>query len=169
MRLWWSPRHSWIACQLMAERITRGFTPFKEGEKVWLKAKNLNTQFTMRKLSPQWEGPFSIQKVISPLSYQLKLPVQWKIHPTFHATTLLSWYWETNVHGPKYLPPLPDLIDGQEEHEVEVLLAHKRHGKGYVFLVKWVGYPSLENSWEPEKNLSNAKQLLQTYKKSRNL
>ena len=32
-----------LARQLMAERITRGFTPFKEGEKVWLKARNLNT------------------------------------------------------------------------------------------------------------------------------
>ena len=32
-----------LACQLMAEIIIRGFTPFKEGEKVWLKAKNLNT------------------------------------------------------------------------------------------------------------------------------
>ena len=40
-----------LACQLMAERITRGFTPFK-GEKVWLEAKNLNTRFMTRKLSP---------------------------------------------------------------------------------------------------------------------
>ena len=42
-----------LACQLMAERVTRGFTPFNEGEKVWLEAKNLNTQFTSRKLSPR--------------------------------------------------------------------------------------------------------------------
>ena len=42
-----------LARQLMAERITRGFTPFKEGEKVWLEAKNLNTWFTSRKLSPR--------------------------------------------------------------------------------------------------------------------
>ena len=61
--------------------------------------------------------------MISPLSYQLKLPVQWKIYPVFHVT-LLSWYQETNVHGPNYLPPPPDLIDGQEEHEVEALLSH---------------------------------------------
>ena len=41
-----------LAHQLMAEKIIRGFTPFKEGEKVWLEAKNLNTWFTTRKLSP---------------------------------------------------------------------------------------------------------------------
>ena len=41
-----------LARQLMAERITRGFTLFKEEEKVWLEAKNLDTRFTTRKLSP---------------------------------------------------------------------------------------------------------------------
>ena len=73
--------------------------------------------------------------MISPLSYQLKLPVQWKIPSIFHAT-LLSQYRETDIHGPNYLPPPPDLIDRQEEHKVEALLTHKRHEKGYVFLVR---------------------------------
>jgi hypothetical protein len=54
-------QHAWdkalatheLAQQLMAERITRGFTPFKQGEKVWLKAKNLRTRFITKKLSPR--------------------------------------------------------------------------------------------------------------------
>src|ERR1700733_10944773 len=157
-----------LARQLMAERITRGFTPFKKGEKVWLEAKNLRTGFTTRKLTPRREGPFAIEKVITPLAYQLKLPVQWRIHPVFHAT-LLSWYRETDVHGPNYLPPPPDLIDGQEEHEVEVLLFHKKWGKSYVFLVNWKGYPSSENSWEPEQNLTNTEDLLSAYKELRGI
>src|ERR1700733_990203 len=157
-----------LARQLMAERITRGFTPFKKGEKVWLEAKNLRTGFTTRKLTPRHEGPFAIEKIITLLAYQLKLPVQWRIHPVFHVT-LLSRYRETDVHGPNYLLPPPDLIDGQEEHEVEALLSHKKRGKGYVFLVKGKGYPSSEHSWESEQNLSNAEELLSAYKESKEI
>lgn len=153
-----------LARQLMAGWITRGFVPFKKGEKVWLEAKNLKTGFTTRKLTLRCEGPFIIKKVVTPLAYQLKLPAQWRIHPIFHAT-LLSWYQETDIHGPSYLPPPPDLIDGQEEHKVKALLSHKKRGRGYIFLIKWKGYPSSENSWEPEQNLSNAGDLLSEYKR----
>ena len=89
-------------------------------------------------------------------------------HPVFHAT-LLSRYRETDVHGPNYLLPPPNLIDGQEEHEVEVLLSHKKRGRGYVFLVKWLGYPLSENSWEPERNLTHSTDLLSDYKKAKGI
>ena len=40
---------------------------------------------------------------------------------------------ETETHGTNYLNPLPDLIDGQEEHEVEAIIAHKRQVQRYLF------------------------------------
>ena len=60
------------------------------------------------------EGPFTITKVMGPLTYQLKLPKTWKVHNIFHAN-LLSPYKENEVHGPNFLQPPPELVEGEEE------------------------------------------------------
>jgi hypothetical protein len=111
----------------MASRVNKKFKPFKVGDKVWLESKNLKIGYPTRKLSPKQEGPFVIQEVLSRLSYRLKLPPQWKIHPVFHAT-LLTPYKENETHGANFLTPPPDLVEGQEEDEVEAIIAHKKHG-----------------------------------------
>jgi hypothetical protein len=81
--------------------------------------------------------------------YQLGLPPSWKIFNTFHAS-LLSPYRETTLHGPNYLEPPPDLIDGEEEYEVEQVLDQRTHGRGKKkqYLIKWKGYSPAHNSWE---------------------
>ena len=149
----------------MAEKITRNFQPFTQGQKVWLEAKNLQVGGTYRKLRALREGPFIIEEVLGPLTYRLKLPHGWKIHPVFHAS-LLSPYQETQTHGPGYAEPPPDLIDGHEEYEPETILRHKKVRGGHLrFLVKWKEYPTSENSWEPEENLLHSKRLLHAYKR----
>jgi hypothetical protein len=152
-----------LARQTMMERITQKFIPFKKGNEVWLDSKNLKLPYPTRKLAPKREGPFSIIEVISPLSYRLKLPDQWKIHPVFHAH-LLTPFRETSTHGSNYLHPPPDLIDGVEEHEVEFITRHRLRGHSHQYLVKWKGYPTADNTWEPESNLDHAAELLKEYK-----
>ena len=109
---------------------------------------NLRSRTGNKKLLAKREGPFTITNVLGPLTYRLKLPPQWHIHPVFHAS-LLTPFIENEVHGPNYSMPPPDLIDGEEEYEVENILAHKMKQRTMHFLVKWKGYPSSENSWEP--------------------
>jgi hypothetical protein len=116
-----------LAQQTMMEQITQKFIPFKKGDEVWLDSKNLKLPYPTRKLAPKREGPFPIIKVISPLSYQLKLPIQWKIHPMFHAH-LLTLFQEMSAHRSNYLCPPPDLIDGIKEHEVKFITWHRLHG-----------------------------------------
>ena len=89
------------------------FTPFEVNNKVWLKARNLKQNILDPKFAPKREGPFTITKVLSPLSYELKIPTSWKIHPVFHAS-LLSPYHENDIHGLNFLTPSPDLIDNKE-------------------------------------------------------
>ena len=149
----------------MAERYPLTYKPFKEGEKVWLEAKNLNVGGEYCKLRSLREGPFIIDQVMGPLTYKLRLPRQWKIHPVFHAT-LLSPYKETATHGPSFSMPPPDLIDDEEEYKVETIVRHKRvKGGSLWYLIKWVGYPISKNSWQSEEHLENAKEILDAYKR----
>ncbi len=55
------------------------------------------------------------------MTCQLHLPEQWGIHPVFHVD-LLTPYKETEFHGRNFKQPLPDLIDGEEEYEVEQII-----------------------------------------------
>jgi hypothetical protein len=89
-----------------------------------------------------------------PITYELCLPVQWKLHPVFHVD-LLTPYRETEFHGANYDKPPPDLIDGEEEYEVEHIVASRRFGRGckLQYLVKWKGYPDAENQWVAEEDV----------------
>jgi hypothetical protein len=89
--------------------------------------------------------------------------MQWKIHPVFHAH-LLTPFQETSAHGSNYLCPPSDLIDGIEEHEVEFITRHRLCGHSHQYLVKWKGYPTVDNMWEPKSNLEHAAELLKEYK-----
>jgi hypothetical protein len=97
------------------------FEPYQTGDKVWLEGCNLTTTHPSAKLAPRCYGPFPITRVISRTSYQIQLPSQWKIHNVFH-TTLLTPYKETPLNGKQYQEPVPELIDGQPEWEVEAIL-----------------------------------------------
>lgn len=44
--------------------------------------------------------------------------------------------------------------EDENEYEVERILAHKFKKQMRYFFVKWKGYDSSQNSWEPETNLS---------------
>ena len=107
------------------------------------------------------QGPFEIIEVLGPLTYKLKLPNQWRIHPVFHAS-LLTPYRENSTHGPNFTLPPPDLIDGEEEFEVEKVL-DSRIARGLLqYLVKWKGFPG-EDSWEPHFNVTHASEAVEKF------
>ena len=59
-------------------------------------------------------------------------------------------------------------IKGHEEYEVEQILGERTFGrwKKKQFLVKWKGYSTTHNSWEPEENVT-APELVKDYRASR--
>ena len=104
-----------------------------------------------------------ITNVLGLLTYRLKLPDQWKIHPVFH-TTLLTPYRENDIHGPNYTYLALEIIGDNDEWEVEAIIGHRQKYGKMTYQVKWKGYPTLENSWEPEAHLGNTSELLEEYK-----
>jgi hypothetical protein len=99
---------------MAARSFGKMFEPWKVGEKVWLSAKNLISALPSKKLTPKRYSPFTVEAVLSPITFKIRLPPSWKSHPVFHASELSS-YQETGVHGPNNPEPPPDIINGQEE------------------------------------------------------
>ena len=120
----------------------------KVRDQVWLEGCHLHTNQPTTKLALRRHSPFKIVQVMSPVNYHLELPMQWSIHPVFHID-LLTPYCETPTHGPTYQHPPPDLVDEEEEYEVEKILDSWQFGRRckLQYLVKWKGYPDLENQW----------------------
>jgi hypothetical protein len=55
------------------------------------------------------------------------------------------------------------------EYEVEKILDHRFRHRRLEYLVKWVGYPEHDASWEPEGNLQNAQDSIAIYRASRTM
>lgn len=63
--------------------------------------------------------------------------------------------------------PLPELIEGKPEYEVEEILNARQTGQGHKlqYLVKWKGYSAAHNSWEPCKYIHALALLKEFYKR----
>ena len=98
-------------------------------------------------------------------NFHLELPSHWKIHDIFHAKLLHS-YKETEEHGENFTEPPPDLIDGEPEWKVEQILNMRTQQSEKQYLIRWKGYSSAHDSWEPWENI-NAPLLMVEFEKRR--
>ena len=57
----------------------------------------------------------------------------------------------------------------KEEYEVEAILRHRGKHSCHTFLIRWKGYSTAEDTWEPERNLDNTQPLISEYKIARPL
>ena len=67
-------------------------------------------------------------------------------------------------HGPNFLEPPPDLIDGEEEWEVEEILRDRQYRRKRQYLIRWRGYAPAHDSWVDESEL-HAPDLIEAYKR----
>jgi Chromo (CHRromatin Organisation MOdifier) domain len=71
------------------------------------------------------------------------------------------------VHkAPKKQPvvPPPDVINGEEFYEVEQIVRESGEGAFRMYEVKWIGYPSSDNTWEPAASIAEtAPEIVKAY------
>ena len=121
------------------------YTPFIIGEQVWLEGTHLKLPYETMKLAPRQYRPFTVVAKVSDVAYKLQLPIMWKIHDIFHVLQLMP-YKETEKHGPNFLEPPPELIDGEEEWEVEQIIGQRTYRRKKQYLVRWKGYTPAHSS-----------------------
>ncbi len=71
-----------------ADHHRRSGPAYTPGQCVWLSTINLRLRLPCNKLNPRYVGPFKINRQISPVSYRLALPSNYRISPTFHVSLL---------------------------------------------------------------------------------
>ncbi|KAL0150908.1 hypothetical protein M9458_053827 [Cirrhinus mrigala] len=136
--------------QEQANRRRRPNPPYKPGQWVWLSTRDLRLRLPCKKLCPRYVGPFKIIKQITPVSYRLELPTEYRVSPTFHVSLFKPAgapeggenLDETAPQGP---PPI--LIDGEEVYRVNTILDSRRQIGLLQYLVDWEGFGPEERSW----------------------
>jgi hypothetical protein len=134
---------------------------------VLLSAKNIRLSRPNKKLDYRFLGPFRITEVIGKQAYRLELPDRYsKLHPVFHVSLLEPWRGRASSIPTSPSPEI--LMDDGDEWEVSEVLDHREGKDGEVeYLVRWAGYPTWEDSYEPAANLDNTQEAVQKYLQGR--
>ena len=134
---------------------------FTKGAQVSLKTKHLGVStLPSRKLFQKWMGPFTVEKVINPVAYQLALPNHWKAHNVFHVSLLKPF-----LSNGEAVPPQSFTLVGGKDNELEVEYIYgygpkslKTNGKPrkvseLSFWVKWRGIRQGMDARQPYANV----------------
>jgi hypothetical protein len=105
-------------------------------------------------LAERWAGPYKITKIISSNAVELELLPTMRIHPVVNVSRVKPW--KRPMEGQVLPPPPPVEVEGEKEYEVEEVLESRCHRGMTQYLVKWKGYTTEHNMWEPALNLENA-------------
>ena len=125
---------------------------FKEGDSVLLKATHIQTLRPSENLDSRNLGPFIITRKINANAYELDLPASMKIHKVFHIS-LLSPFWARQPDG-EFHPSDPVQVMPNITRQAESILDNRIMATGdKEYLIKWAGYDSSDNFWEPLSSL----------------
>ena len=133
---------------------------FGVGDKVFLSLKDYKIQRPSRKLAEQNEGPFEILEKIGN-SYRLRLPASMKINPVLSPDKLRKAA-DNPLPGQVNVPPEPIEIEGENEWEIEEVLASRINRGKLQYRVKWLGFDD-DFNWYPARNLKGSPHLLRKF------
>lgn len=151
-----------------ADQHRRKADEFVVGDRVMLSTDHL-VRFGS-KLTSKYVGPFRIKHVLADKMVELELPVSMKLkYPRFNISKVKMFRTtKLDFPGREQLDrPLPVLVDGEEEYEVEEIVGKEnmKVGRSTVtrYLVKWKGYDMSESTWQKEEDLANASEAIELF------
>jgi hypothetical protein len=121
------------------------------------------TRRPSKKFDARYLGPFKISKRIGKLAYRLELPPSMaRLHPVFNVSLLEPWREPPPEAGfrPSNIQ-IPDDMATGDQYEVKAILnSNDTKARGREYLVKWLGWPAEDATWEPAKHLDHCSELL---------
>jgi len=143
--------------------------PFEIGGRVRLSTVNRRHEFKgsgekrVAKFMPRFNGPYTIVDIDEEGStVTLDLPNSPNIVPTFHTSEVVP-YVENDASlfpGREFSKPPPITTeDGEEEYFIRDIIDERRCGRGYRYLVRWVGYGPEEDRWLKGADLNDTEAL----------
>jgi RNase H-like domain found in reverse transcriptase/Reverse transcriptase (RNA-dependent DNA polymerase)/Integrase zinc binding domain/Integrase core domain/Chromo (CHRromatin Organisation MOdifier) domain len=142
-----------------ADRHRRGID-FDVGDSVWVTMKNWKTGRPSKKLDHQQAGPYRILEKIGN-SFKLDLPGTIRVRPVFSPDKLRRAA-DDPLPGQHQEPPPAIEVNGEQEYEVERILASRWNRSKLEYRVKWTGYDD-DPAWYSAENFTNAPEKIQEY------
>lgn len=144
---------------------------FEVGEKIYLHVPAIEKG--SNKFSKKWFGPYEIVRKLNAVTYHVRAideSGQLGQAEVVHVSRMKPY------HDPKTLrrgleeesKENTDLVESDNTYEVEKIVKHREtldatKNKVTEYKVRWKGYRPRYDTWEPESNLDNAKEEIETY------
>ncbi|QRV79959.1 Retrotransposable element Tf2 protein [Ceratobasidium sp. AG-Ba] len=134
---------------------------YKEGDKVWLVGQNITTRWPSKKLDNKKLGPFVISEKISSHVYRLELPKTMRTHNVFHINLLAPFTEDKDFHRRQARPPPIVTEEGEEEYEVDHVVAWEQRKNGLYYQIRWKGYDPIEDTMERAEKIAELPQIME--------
>ena len=146
---------------------------FQEGDKVVINRKRLgllrNEKGRGDKFLTKYDGPFEIMQKLSSVSYRLRMPASFGMHPVLNIEHLEKYQESPDKFGerPKIRMGRMD-FEELPEYQVDRIVSESwrkgRNGKRIpIYRVRYTGYGPEADTWEPRQNLKNAPMVLKEW------
>ncbi|QRW07646.1 Retrotransposable element Tf2 protein [Ceratobasidium sp. AG-Ba] len=134
---------------------------YKVGDKVWLVGQNITTRRPSKKLDNKKLGPFVISEKISSHAYRLELPKTMRTHNVFHINLLTPFTEDKDFHRRQARPPPIMTEEGEEEYEVDHVVAWEQRKNGLYYQIRWKGYDPIEDTMERAEKIAELPQIME--------
>lgn len=120
-----------------------------------------------KKLLMKYDGPFEIQEKYSPVTYRLKLPSSYQIHPVINIAHLEPYKNSPEEFGPRLTRSAKRADQAQVEYEVFRIIDEQYRKRGArrvpYYKLRWEGFGPEYDTWEPKSHLRNAPEVIREW------